>query len=143
MPRRIAIPSLIAALALALVAVAGAETWTVSDGSEVIFRSEAPMESFEGKTDRISGHVTCLPADLESELDLRFAVDLASIDTGIGMRNTHMRERHLETDQYPEAVFTAGEIRTMSLPELTVGEPAPAPQTALRTPSRGRCGSTS
>ena len=31
-------------------------------------------------------------------------------DTGIGMRNTHMRENHLETETYPVATFTGGRI---------------------------------
>jgi polyisoprenoid-binding protein YceI len=112
-----------AILVLILAAAASADTWTVTGDSEVVFTSKAPMESFDGRTDQVQGHIAIDPGDLSSPLDLRIAVDLASLDTGIGMRNTHMRERHLETDQYPEAVFTAGEIRTMSLPELTVGEP--------------------
>jgi polyisoprenoid-binding protein YceI len=94
----------------------------VSEGSEVVFTSKAPMESFDGKTKQVSGHVTCPADDLSGPLDLRIEVDLASLDTGIGMRNTHMRERHLETDEYPLAVFTGTSIVATSAPALSVGQ---------------------
>jgi len=109
-------------LSLALTAAAAAQSWTVSEGSEVVFTSKAPMESFDGKTKQVSGHITCPSADLSGPLDLRIEVDLASLDTGIGMRNTHMRERHLETDEYPLAVFTGTSIIATSAPALAVGQ---------------------
>lgn len=89
---------------------ADAATWTVIEGSEVVFTSKAPMESFDGRTDQISGHLTCNPDDLGQPVDLRMVVDLASLDTGIGLRNDHMCKNHLETDTYPEAVFTGGTV---------------------------------
>ena len=35
---------------------------------------------------------------------------LDSLDTGIGMRNDHMKKRYLETDKYPEAKLTLTDI---------------------------------
>lgn len=35
-----------------------------------------------------------------------FKSRLANFDTGIALRNTHMRERYLDTDKYPYATFT-------------------------------------
>lgn len=102
-------PSILAAFCLAGMA-ADAATWTVADGSEVVFTSKATMESFDGRTDQISGHLTCDPANLRQPVDLRMVVDLASLDTGIGLRNDHMCKNHLETDTYPEAVFTGGTV---------------------------------
>lgn len=120
MLRRIVILGLIAT---ALAATNGrAETWIVGEGSEVVFTSKAPMESFDGKTDQVSGHIRCPADDLGGELDLRIAVDLASLDTGIGMRNSHMRDRHLETDEYPEAVFTGEAVVATSAPALLPGQ---------------------
>ena len=108
---------------LATVAATGsAQTWTVTEGSEVVFTSKAPMESFDGKTKQVSGHITCPTADLSGPLDLRIEVDLAGLDTGIGMRDTHMRERHLETDEFPLAVFTGTSIIATSAPALAVGQ---------------------
>jgi len=102
--------------------VAMAATWTIGEGSEVVFTSKAPMESFDGKTDEVSGHITCAAGDLSGALELRIEVDLASIDTGIGMRNTHMRERHLETDEFPLAVFTGESVVSTSSPALAPGQ---------------------
>jgi len=47
----------------------------------------------------VGGKVTCL---------------LDSFDTGIGMRNRHMKEKYLETGKYPEAVFTLTELKLPS-----------------------------
>jgi len=114
--------ALAAALSLAALP-ASAATWLVSDGSEVVFTSRAPMESFDGKTDQVRGHIGCDPTRLIGPCDLRIVVDLASLDTGIGLRNSHMRDRHLETDTYPEAVFTASEVASASAPSLAAGTP--------------------
>lgn len=103
-------------------AAAPAATWRIGPDCEVIFTSKAPMESFDGKTRQVRGHVTCDPALLVGPVDLRVEVDLASLDTGIGMRNTHMRERHLETDTYPLAVFTGREVTAASPAALVPGE---------------------
>ncbi len=113
---------LAAAAWFASVTLAGAETWRIADGSEVVFRSEAPMESFEGKTDQVSGTIVCDPGDLSAPAGLRLEVDLASLDTGIGLRNQHMRDRHLETDEYPLAVFEADEIVRASTGVLIDGQ---------------------
>lgn len=81
------------------------------EGNEVRFLSKAPMETVEGRTDQVRGHVRADLHDLAASLQVEVRVDLASLDTGIGLRNRHMRENHLETELYPEAVFRAGEIR--------------------------------
>lgn len=74
--------------------------------NEVVFISKATMESFEGKTDRIEGTVTVAEGEMGDSVTVSVTVDLASLDTGIGKRNTHMRNNHLETDKYPEATFS-------------------------------------
>lgn len=33
-------------------------------------------------------------------------LDLSSLDTGMGLRNTHMKEKYLEVDKHPKAVIT-------------------------------------
>jgi polyisoprenoid-binding protein YceI len=119
MARRV--PPTVAILLLALAALAAAETWTIGPGSEVVFESKAPLESFEGTTDQVRGHITCTPDALVGPVDLRIEVDLASLDTGIGLRNNHMRDRHLETDEFPHAVFT-GEAVTRATSALVAGQ---------------------
>lgn len=78
--------------------------------NRVVFFSDAPLEDFEGVTDRIDGFVFLAGEGLGGETDLAeselyFEVDLASIDTGIGLRNRHMRNNYLETDEFPFAAF--------------------------------------
>lgn len=73
--------------------------------NEVRFHSEAPVESFEGSTDQVRGWIEVDLADLSSGARWRVEVDMASLDTGIGLRNRHMRDNHLHTDEFPVAVF--------------------------------------
>jgi polyisoprenoid-binding protein YceI len=76
----------------------------------VKFISDASFEEFEGTTDKIDGYVI-LPGDSLTSggnydsSEAYFEVDLGSLDTGIGLRNRHMREEYLETDKYPYAHF--------------------------------------
>ncbi len=42
-----------------------------------------------------------------------FQVDLKSLDTGMSLRNKHMRENHMHTDKYPVTRF---EMRSLSVP---------------------------
>jgi polyisoprenoid-binding protein YceI len=83
--------------------------------NEVKFLSEAPLENFTGTTDQIDGYVLWFGPDSLEESEIYLEVDLGSLDTGIGLRNRHMRENYLETDEYPYAVYKAkcveGEIK--------------------------------
>jgi polyisoprenoid-binding protein YceI len=67
----------------------------------VKFISDAPIENFEGVTDKIDGYLFWEGDDITNNSALYFEVDLNSIDTGIGLRNRHMRENYLHTDKYP------------------------------------------
>jgi len=73
--------------------------------NEVRFHSEATVESFDGSTDEVRGWIEVDLADLRSGARWRVEVDMASLDTGIGLRNRHMRDNHLHTDEFPVAVF--------------------------------------
>lgn len=70
----------------------------------VQFRSKAPLETVVGTTSAIRGEISVDSQDV-SQISGRLVVDLASFDTGIGLRNDHMREQFLHTDEYPEAVL--------------------------------------
>ena len=73
----------------------------------VSFTSDAPIELIVGRTNKISGKVTIDDSlDLNKKpLEASFTVDLASIDTGIELRNEHMRDNFLQTKTYPTATF--------------------------------------
>lgn len=82
----------------------------LSAKNQVKFISDAPIEDFEGVTDRIDGYVLWQGDSLREgnaypESELYFEVELKSLDTGIGLRNRHMRENYLETDKFPFARY--------------------------------------
>jgi polyisoprenoid-binding protein YceI len=80
------------------------------DASLVRFVSKAAMESFEGKTHAVTGSVSLNAADLGDTLSILVRVDMATLDTGIALRNQHMRANHLHTDQFPAATFAGARI---------------------------------
>ena len=91
--------------------------------NQVRFISDAPIEDFDGVTSHIDGFLFLSGEGLAGETDLAsseffFEVDLASVDTGIGLRNRHMRDNYLETDQFPYATFSG---RVAALEEESAG----------------------
>lgn len=86
---------------------AGAAEFVVRPGGEsrVTFLSRATVESFTGRTSALEGRITVDPDAVGDSIVARFEVDLMKLDTGIGRRNRHMHENHLETAKYPKAVF--------------------------------------
>lgn len=75
------------------------------------FVSNAPLLEFKGKSDNLHGLI-----DLEQNL-VDFYIDLSTLDTGINLRNRHMRNSYLETERCPFGEFT-GEITSDFDPEL-------------------------
>jgi polyisoprenoid-binding protein YceI len=76
-----------------------AQRFNTASGS-VVFLSKAPLNSFEGVSDKLKGLV-----DLDKNL-IDFYLDLNTLDTGIKLRDKHMRDNYLETKKYPFAEFT-------------------------------------
>lgn len=58
-------------------------------------KGDAPKGQFRVKDGKVSGAAT-------------FKLD--SLDSGIGMRNDHMKKRYLETDKFPEAKLTLADL---------------------------------
>lgn len=100
---------LIAAFCMSTLAAVGQKTEYHVDRSSknlVKFISDAPVEDFEGTTNKIDGYLSHEGAEITTGSDLYFEVDLRTLDTGIGLRNRHMREDYLHTDKYPYAKFS-------------------------------------
>ena len=91
--------------------------------SKVTFLSRATIEGFTGKTSRLEGRIVADPAALGDTITAHLEVDLASLDTGIARRNKHMRENHLETDQYPKAIFDGATVLGPAGAQLAAGQP--------------------
>ncbi len=92
-------------------------------GRDVVkFTSDAPVELIEGQTNKITGKA-CYNDDggqvqTSDLVDVDFNVDLSSVDTGIPLRNDHMRDNYLETDKFPMARFKASAIKMNKQPTL-------------------------
>lgn len=82
--------------------------------NSVKFISDAPIENFEGITKNIDGYIYLDKTQSLDSSQLYFEVELNTLDTGIGLRNRHMREEYLETDKFPYTYFT-GKFATMKL----------------------------
>ncbi len=92
--------------------------------NNVSFTSDAPIELIVGRTPKITGKII-----IDDSLDLKklapkanFEVDLASIDTGIPLRNEHMRDNFLETKKFPKAVLNVKEIIPQTPTKLEDGK---------------------
>lgn len=66
----------------------------------VKFISDAKIETFEGVTSNVDGYLYWDGEDLTNKSLVYFEVDLNTLDTGIGLRNRHMRDNYLETNKY-------------------------------------------
>jgi polyisoprenoid-binding protein YceI len=84
----------------------------------VTFTSKAPLETIVGTTAEVTGFVTVSLDDIKGSAKARFEVDLASIKTGIEMRDSHMRDNFLETSKFPKAVFELTKVDSASLNKL-------------------------
>ena len=117
---------LFTAIFVAVPSLAAAAVFEVRPGgdSKVVFVSKASMETFQGKTSRMTGTIDVDPSHLGDSATVRFEVDLASLDTGIGKRNQHMRDNHLETSKYPKAVFEGVAMKSPAGRALPAGKPA-------------------
>ncbi|MDX9759226.1 MAG: YceI family protein [Bacteroidota bacterium] len=97
----------VASLCLVMQAAAQRSEYHVDRAAKnlVTFISDAPIEDFEGSTSKIDGYLAYDGESFTSNSDLYFEVDLRTLDTGIGLRNRHMREDYLHTKKYPYAKF--------------------------------------
>lgn len=98
---------LIAALLAGLAAEAPAAEFQIdkSGKNRVQFLSQATLETITGVTDRIDGYILYAGPDSLAASEIHIEVQLDQIDTGISLRNRHMRENYLETEKHPLAVF--------------------------------------
>jgi len=92
----------------AVVTSAAGGSWRVGQGEVSV---KCPMTvggSFDATTSALTGTLTASTAR-PSALDGSVAVDLRGIDTGIALRNDHLREKYLEVDKgagYDQAVLS-------------------------------------
>jgi polyisoprenoid-binding protein YceI len=67
-----------------------------------------------GKGPPAKGNFTVKDRDVSGKAHFK----LSDLDTGIGLRNKHMKEKYLEVEKYPEATLTLSQLK---LPKDLVG----------------------
>ncbi len=81
-----------------------AETYSVKADSttdSVYIKSKAKLEFFDGTGRDIVGSFQFDPTNPSAGATGILRFDLRTLNTGIELRNEHMRERHLHTDKFP------------------------------------------
>lgn len=93
-------------LLIAPAALADSRRYEVRAGekSTAVFHAEDTYDAFDGSTNKVSGSIIADPAAPASS-SVTLAVDLRSLDTGVGLRNREMRDRYLEVGKFPQATF--------------------------------------
>lgn len=116
--------ALLAGLLVASAGAARAADFMVRPGKDtnVVFTSNATVETFDGRTHTMTGTLTLEPGTVGDSVTVHLEVDLASLDTGKSLRNKHMREDHLETAKYPKAVFDGATVLSPAGAKLEAGK---------------------
>jgi polyisoprenoid-binding protein YceI len=97
--------------AITLSSTAFAALQTTAGSATFVAQGPAGLR-IEGKTSDV--HVS------ESQGQLHVSVGLANLDTGIALRNRHMREKYLEVQKYPSAELLVSRA-ALSLPQDGAG----------------------
>jgi polyisoprenoid-binding protein YceI len=85
----------LAVASLQATAQSAATAWQASDGEIAVLCPVTVGGSFEARTSAITGRLA-IDQSQAGALDGELQVDLQTLDTGIGLRNTHLREKYLE-----------------------------------------------
>lgn len=97
-------------------AIAAEKTYSFGKSDQrtnISFQSETDFEVILGTSVKASGHVT---ADfVEGSAEVNISVPVASLKTGIEMRDEHLRSPHwLDAAQFPNITFTSNNARKIS-----------------------------
>ena len=106
-------------------------TWTIAPSSTAGYRVDEVLNGADvtvaGTTDQVSGTVVVSQGDLA---DADVTVDVASITTDSGRRDSYFRDNVMDVDANPTATFSVTEVA--DLPEVT-GTPVTVPVTGELT----------
>jgi polyisoprenoid-binding protein YceI len=109
-------PRLALALALSLLAWSGAARADAvrfrvqPEASEVTFKATSRLMNADGRFHRVSGEIAVDPKDLATA-HVSISVEAASIDTGIGMRDNHLKsEDFFDVKRFPYITFESARV---------------------------------
>jgi polyisoprenoid-binding protein YceI len=103
----------VSTVTVGLAAMAAQGAWRVYMADDPVGRnlvtieSRAPLETILTRTNQVKGEIKVNPENVLDHPSARFELDTASLETGIPMRDEHMRAAGcLDTAKYPKSVFT-------------------------------------
>jgi polyisoprenoid-binding protein YceI len=113
----------LSALVLVWAIAVAPNEWRVEQGDVRVICPMTIGGSFEAKTTALSGSLARSTSGPHA-FDGTLAVDLRTLETGIGLRDQHLRETYLEVDNGPAfGVATLSEIDVQGLdPDATSGK---------------------
>lgn len=125
MSRRLAPKRLLLAVSIAFLAssaIAAPQQFAIAkDGKSYAgFTVDDTIEKVDGTTPNVSGTIALDPDNLATS-SVTMSVDLASLDSGSGMRDSDMRAT-LDTKKFPAATFRSSVVSGPA--SLVVGQPA-------------------
>lgn len=85
------------------------------------FHAEDTYDSFDGKTNAVSGTIVADPAK-PAAASVVLTIDMSSLDTGVALRNKEMRETYLQTPRFPTATFKS--VSVAGPAAIAAGQPA-------------------
>lgn len=93
-------------LALALPLAAAPRTYTIAaDGkNNAAFVLNDALETVDGISKKITGTIVADPANVGAS-SVELSVDLAGLDTGNDLRDSHIRDEFVQTARFPRATF--------------------------------------
>jgi polyisoprenoid-binding protein YceI len=93
----------------------------LSEASEITFRATSRLMNADGRFSRFSGDVVVDPAALTSAR-ISLTIDAASLDTGIEMRDNHLRSSDFfEVDRFPTVTFQSLRVEAAGRRATVVG----------------------
>jgi polyisoprenoid-binding protein YceI len=87
----------------------------------VQFVSNAALEKIVGRASEMNGTISLDLRNLTSGATGSVAVDMRTLDTGLSLRNQHMRTNHLNTEEYPFSTFTIKSIVSAEPADIFAG----------------------
>ena len=81
----------------------------------VEFFCKATLNNFSGKTDAVNGELVWDGGRISDRSVVQLSVDLDSLKSGIGLRDSHMRDGYLETGKFPECKYSGKIVEVDSL----------------------------
>ena len=133
------------AVSIAMIAASlpsNAETFRTFGATDdaIQFVSAAPLERIVGKAAELTAtaDISDVTNLLTTPIVACAEVDLATIDTGNGLRNKHMREQYLEVEEFPKARFTLTELKSAHTfnPDHPEAKGAPVQGLNINQPTR-------